>query len=118
MVTKVTWGEIDIFIKRLEKKLDPIRYQIKNVYGITDGGLIIATMLSYKLDVPLIRVKSQIGRFTLIAEDYIHSGHGLENLLKTKKPLVTASIFYNKISTVIPNIHLITTEDNPQMPWI
>ena len=54
MITKVyvTWDEIKQWVDKIVEL--STEYNFSGVYGIPRGGLVMATMLSYKLDIPLL----------------------------------------------------------------
>ncbi len=52
-----------------------------SIYGIPRGGMIVATRLSYMLDVPIVEF-SQITAETLIVDDIVGSGKTMEEFLQ------------------------------------
>jgi len=55
---------------------------IKSVYGIPRGGVIPATIISYRQDIPLILNESDIDENTLIVDDIEDSGKTLKEFKK------------------------------------
>ena len=68
--------------------------EITNIYGIPRGGLIVAVMLSHKLNLPLITDKGLISKNTLIVDDIEDSS----NTMKHYKQLFPDSLFFAMVS--------------------
>lgn len=82
-------------VDKLVKQLEGVRPLIKNIYGVPRGGLVVAVMLSHKLDIPLIMIESHIGPQTLVIDDICDSGATLNALVKKKKCFATATLSVN-----------------------
>jgi hypoxanthine phosphoribosyltransferase len=89
----LTWQDIENDVKKFtaNKKYT----NVKNIYGIPRGGLVIAVLVSHYLNKPLITSVKDITKDTLIVDDISDSGVTLKNLFKTfprrKKPKVFTS---------------------------
>ena len=83
----ISWSEIDYLTDRIAKHVVNNFPEIDSVYGIARGGLIPATMLSHKLDIPY---SSQLSINTLIVDDICDSGV----TLKKWKDYKTAVLFH------------------------
>lgn len=99
---KIHWEEFEGLLTRLERKLEPVKFNFKNIYGIPRGGLIPALMLSYRLDLPLILDKRNITDKTLIVDDIADTGETLQKLLKGKEYGAIATVWYHPQSKVVP----------------
>lgn len=99
---KIHWDEIDGQITRLQRKLEPSLFNFKNIYGIPRGGLVVAVMLSHKIDLPVITDKRQITRKTIVVDDIADTGDTLKKLLKIKKPGAIATLYFHPQSLVVP----------------
>lgn len=58
---------------------------IKTIYGVPRGGLIMAVILSHKLNKKLILDKDKINRYTLVVDDINDTGMTLKKLLRGKR---------------------------------
>ena len=95
----VSWAEIDYLTDRVAKQVVNNYPEINSVYGIARGGLIPATMLSHKLDIPY---SSQLSINTLIVDDICDSGV----TLKKWKGYKTAVLFHKPhTACMTPTIH-------------
>ena len=58
----------------ISKEIIKKKWQIRNIYGIPRGGLIIATVLSHILNIPVITHERNINEDTLIVDDISDTG--------------------------------------------
>ena len=102
------------FANDLIKEMKARNFQPTGVYGVPRGGLILATLLSYKLDIPLLLNAS---KGCLIVDDIADSGrtllHYTENDTQFNKYFI-ATMFYHKRSIVTPNYYKFEKTDK----WI
>ena len=119
MITKVyvTWDEIKQWVDKIvELSTD---YNFSGVYGIPRGGLVMATMLSYKLDIPLLTAPHNN---CLIVDDIADSGRSLihytDNDTQFNKYTI-ATYYYHSRSMVVPTWYSKIKEDNTWIvfPW-
>lgn len=110
----VSWKDMEDFANDLIKEMKARNFQPTGVYGVPRGGLILATLLSYKLDIPLLLNASQ---GCLIVDDIADSGrtllHYTENDTQFNKYFI-ATMFYHKRSIVTPNYYKFEKTDK----WI
>ena len=67
----------------------------KSVYGIPRAGIIIATIVSYKLNIPLKLNEYDIDNNTIIINEIVDSGNTMKQLLERKnKDIHTACLHY------------------------
>ena len=109
----VTWDEIKGFI---EKVAERYKYEkITGIYGIPRGGIILATMLSYKMDIPMVLAPC---RGCIIIDDISDTGETLLHYDRNtsaggeKKGYHIVKMFYREASLVKPEFytHLKTNE--------
>jgi len=115
------WNEFNRDIKNGVARLSPYRGQIKNVFGIPRGGLIVATTLSHYLNVPLILDSKEISNNTLICDDIADTGETFIKLLESldsnvKEPL-TFSLHYNNRSKFKPTVWICKKKAWTVYPW-
>lgn len=110
----VTWQQIHEYIDAVAKDLEKRNIKPTGVYGIPRGGMIYATMLSYKLDVPLLL---NAAKGCIIVDDIADSGrtllHFTENDTQFNKYYIT-TMFYHERSLVKPDFYVHEKKDN----WI
>ena len=101
----VSWEQINEFIEGVVKDLERKGIKPSGVYGIPRGGMIFATMLSYKLDIPLLL---NAAKDCIIVDDIADSGrtllHFTENDTQFNKYYI-ATMFYHERSVVKPNYY-------------
>lgn len=119
---KITWQEFEKDIKLLEKRIKTIEWKITGIYGVPRGGLIAATLLSYRIGIPLVLDKKKITRNTLIVDDIADSGKTLQKLLKMikkkREDLIIATIWYFPGSKITPDYYVRIKEKNWLVfPW-
>jgi hypoxanthine phosphoribosyltransferase len=110
----VTWEDIDNYINRLVENLNEKGIKPSGVYAPPRGGLIFATLLSYKMDIPLLLNAS---KNCIIIDDIADSGrtlqHFTENDTQFNKYYIT-TMYYHPRSTVIPDFYMHEKNDE----WI
>ena len=82
---KITWDEVESDLSLLERKIEPMLPIIKNIYGVPRGGLLLAVMLSHRLNIPIVQERDRIGRNTLIVDDICDSGKTMLKVTKDVK---------------------------------
>ncbi len=114
----VTWKDLEKFVDDLIADLNKKGIKPTGVYGIPRGGLIVATLLSYKMDIPLLL---NAAKGCLIVDDIADSGrtlmHFTENDTQFNKYFI-ATMFYHKRSIVKPDFYSFEKEDKwIVFPW-
>lgn len=113
---KVTWEQMGKYIdKVIEITKDK---QFTGVYGIPRGGIVLATLLSYKLHLPLLLAPTKC---CIIIDDIADSGrtliHFTENDTQFNKYYIT-TMYYKKRSLVTPDYYMYNKEDEwVVFPW-
>ena len=119
MITKVyvTWTDIENFVNTVANLFKD--KSITGVYGIPRGGLVLATMLSYKLNIPLLMAPAED---CIIIDDIADSGRTLIHYTSNdtqfnKYKIIT--YYYHPRSMVLPDLYSKVKEDNTWIvfPW-
>jgi hypoxanthine phosphoribosyltransferase len=115
----ITWKNFGNLISYLEREIkkDPRFKQIKNVYGIPRGGLVIALCLSHKFEIPLILDPKNITEHTLVVDDISDTGETFKKIVGNTKVL-TAALFQSPDTKFKVNFFAEYKFDNwIQYPW-
>lgn len=114
----VTWNDMMAYVDELIADLKKQNIKPTGVYGIPRGGLIIATLLSYKMNIPLLLNAAE---GCIIVDDIADSGrtllHYTENDTQFNKYYIS-TMFYHERSLVKPNFYKFK-KDNKWIvfPW-
>ena len=89
-----------------------------NVFGIPRGGMVIAVVLSYLLDIPLLLGVDEISRHTLVVDDLSDTGETFALLEKRLgfRPRV-AALFFEKKTRWMPEFTAHEKSDWIKFPW-
>ncbi len=102
----VTYEQVHEYIEAVVKDLENKNIKPTGVYGPPRGGLIYATLLSYRLDIPLLL---NAAKGCVIIDDIADSGrtllHYTENDTQFNKYYIT-TMFYHKRSIVKPDFYV------------
>ena len=114
----VSWKDMEEFVDSLIEEMNKQNFKPTGVYGIPRGGLILATLISYKLDIPLFMNAS---KGCLIIDDIADSGrtllHYTENDTQFNRYFI-ATMFYHQRSIVKPNYYKFEKNDKwIVFPW-
>ena len=114
----VSWNDLEDFVNSLIEELNKKEIKPTGVYGVPRGGLILATLISYKMDIPLLLNAS---KGCLIVDDIADSGrtllHFTENDTQFNKYFI-ATMFYHKRSIVKPDFYKFEKNDKwIVFPW-
>ena len=114
----VSWKDMEEFAESLIQEMNKQNFKPTGVYGVPRGGLILATLISYKLDIPLLMNAS---KGCLIVDDIADSGrtliHFTENDTQFNKYFI-ATMYYHKRSIVKPNYYKYEKNDKwIVFPW-
>jgi len=113
-----TWDDLAADIQTILDKLPYYNDRFNNIFGIPRGGLVLATMLSYRLDKPLITNAAEITPQTLVCDDIADTGTTLLSLLlNTDKLPLVVTLFYKETSLFCPNVYVHKTKDWIVFPW-
>lgn len=110
----VTYEQINEYIDNVVQDLKKRGIKPTGVYGPPRGGLIFATLLSYKMDIPLLLNAS---KGCVIIDDIADSGrtllHFTENDTQFNKYYIT-TMYYHERSVVKPDYYMHLKKDR----WI
>lgn len=101
----VTWDEVEDYIDHVVEYINMNKLTISGVYGIPRGGLILAVLLSHKLNKPLLLAPTPN---CLIIDDIADSGrtlvHFTHNDTQFNKYFIT-TMYYCDRSIVKPDFY-------------
>lgn len=106
----ITWQEVNRYIESLGKHIPA---ECSGVYGIPRGGNVLATMISYYYNLPLLQAPC---RNCMVVDDIADTGETLLHY-KSKGYFIT-TMFYHQQSMVIPDYwHKEKTNEWIVYPW-
>ena len=108
----VTSNVIDEAVTDIAFNIKNTNKDFKGVYGIPRGGLILAVMLSHKLDIPLIMSVDELDENSIIIDDIADTGKTLLDFVEYESYVVT--IHEHEQSLIKPNYSVIDKGDK----WI
>ena len=108
----VTWNVIDEAVTDIAFNIKNTNKDFKGVYGIPRGGLILAVMLSHKLDLPLIMSKDELDENSIIIDDIADTGKTLLDFTEYQSYVVT--IHEHEQSLIKPDYSVLDKGDK----WI
>ena len=114
----VSWNDMETFVEDLIKEMKNQNFKPTGVYGIPRGGLILATLISYKMNIPLLMGACE---GCLIIDDIADSGrtliHYTSNDTQFNRYFIS-TMFYHKRSVVKPNYYKFEKNDKwIVFPW-
>lgn len=129
----ISWEVIDNGINQIFNNIKKRNITYDYIYAIPRGGLVLGTMLSYRLNVPLLTTPEQlinINGSVLFVDDILDSGNTMSKHLKINDNLnsnvcafieksVTSSVIAD-FTYIIPNFALSLEEYNRlwyRFPW-
>lgn len=107
---RIGWDEVESYVSKVAQYCVPRHFS--GVYGIPRGGLVLATMVSYKTGLPMLM--SPVGR-CLIIDDIADSGKTL--LHYKEKGYAITTMCYKETSMVEPDMYHRKTEEWVVFPW-
>ena len=115
----VIWEEVENAVKYFEYKYNTEQLDCELILGIPRGGLVLATMLSYRLDLPLHIAGEPISDSkVLVVDDIADTGKTLERVLKTLPHSIVFTMHYHQQSTIEPYAWLYEKKDKWVVyPW-
>lgn len=85
---------------------------LKNIFGISRGGLVVAVYISHLTGLPIVDKPS--GLDTLVVDDIVETGE----TIRRWENCMTASIYYHQHSIVKPDIWIYEKKKEfIQFPW-
>ena len=111
MKTLISWKQLDSYVNELCEQITNYckmhnmhLSDLNGVYGIPRGGLILAVLISHKLNLPYVdRLQTLYGKRFLVVDDIADSGETL-NQMKAEvfEHALFATIHYNPNSIIEP----------------
>lgn len=111
-----TWQEFDEDVEKIAEWARDKKFQ--SVYGIPRGGLILAVVLSHRLQIPQIFSAEDITKTTLVVDDISDTGKTLQ-VFEARlgfRPTI-ATIFCHKNTSQIPHFCLREKTEWIIFPW-
>jgi len=116
----VKWAEVDQFVREVSKKYEESGFD--GVYGLPRGGLVFATMLSHRMNLPLLMAPT---KHCLIVDDICDSGESLVHYVKNssnpedKSENAICTMFSAESQTdVVPDFYMLQSYGNwVVFPW-
>ena len=108
----ISWNLIDEAVTDIAFNIKNTNKDFKGVYGIPRGGLILAVMLSHKLDLPLIMSKDELDENSIIIDDIADTGKTLLDFVEYESYVVT--IHEHEQSLIKPDYSVLDKGDK----WI
>lgn len=114
----VNWQDMEAYIEELISDIKRKKLKPSGVYGVPRGGMVLATLLSYKLNLPLLLNAAEN---CVIIDDIADSGrtllHFTENDTQFNKYYIT-TMFYHPRSLVKPDFYKFEKGDKwIVFPW-
>ena len=92
----ITWEEVGKMIDKLAVKIKKSGIKFDGIFGVPRGGLPLAVILSYKMDIPVLLYPTAN---TLVVDDISDNGYTLQRL-KNKK---IATIYTTDLTITKPD---------------
>lgn len=120
MKTFLTWEQYDKLVNELIEKIDLTKY--KTICGIPRGGALLALLISYKTNIPVISPDSLYYerwyddcKDVLIIDDIADSGKTLQQYIEYEHD--TATLFKHKNCPITPTYYGQESEDWIVFPY-
>ena len=109
-IMHATWGDVEDFVAQASRIFNG---RVNGVYGIPRGGLILAVMLSHRMDTPMLQAPC---RGCLVVDEILDSGDTLKHYIQ--KGYDTAVMHRNPSCTLQPTYHYKDTDGRWVVyPW-
>lgn len=114
----ISWEDVKNYINKVDERynLENIRGDIPGIYGLPRGGLVLAVMLSHKMDLPLLMAPVEN---CIIIDDICDSGESLVHYYKDssgnkQSKYHITTMYYKDNDLVKPEFYSYKKEDK----WI
>ena len=116
-IESLSWSQIDSMVNDISDKIIKSGKKYESIYGIPRGGLILAVLLSHKLNIPIIFDDNCINSTVLLVDDILDSGNTVKDLIVNNYSfkIDIAVLVVNEKSVVKPDYFGI---NNSQNVWI
>jgi hypoxanthine phosphoribosyltransferase len=104
----IDWGAIENGVNFIVNKIKKSNWEYDYIYAIPRGGLVLGTLLSYKLNVPLLTTLEDFNKTSgsiLVVDDILDSGKTMLNNISNinNKQIDVFSFVYKTLtSNIIP----------------
>lgn len=116
-VEPVDWEQVETFLDEISVISDLYNLNFTGVYGLPRGGLVLAVMISHRLNIPLLLAPC---KNCLIVDDIADTGISLEHydIDKNEKQYYITTMYYHRQSKVVPDFYVYEKTDNwIKFPW-
>lgn len=116
-VEHVDWEQVETFLDEISVISDLYNLNFTGVYGLPRGGLVLAVMISHRLNIPLLLAPC---KNCLIVDDIADTGISLEHydIDKNEKQYYITTMYYHRQSKVVPDFYVYEKTDNwIKFPW-
>ena len=113
----ISWNLVDECVTDIAGYLRQTNVKYEGVYGIPRGGVILAVMLSHKLDIPYLeRLSGMYGENFIVVDDIVDTGKTMKHYstLEVCKNTCYVTIHEHEQSSVKPDYSVLYKEDK----WI
>ena len=113
---KVTWEEVERVVDFFKYIYETRNLEYDYIYGVPRGGLVLATMLSHAIKIPmLVDVSSKLSdKKILVIDDIADTGNTLNLIKKSIPNSIAFTMYYHQRSVVEPYTWLFEKTDK----WI
>lgn len=122
--TYITWEDVEKFIAEVCATIEENQYKFDGIFGLPKGGLLLAVMLSYKTNLPILFSPTQD---SLIVDTICDSGESLlqymnnfhkDNFISAEKPTIFTMFYKPNKLKVIPDFYRYEKgEQQIVFPW-
>lgn len=115
---RLTWKNVEEYVDQIARLYGG--FALSGVYGIPRGGIVLAVMISHRLNIPLLMSPAP---WCLIVDDICDSGESLLHYAKNSssldKPTYTiSSMMYKRNDLVTPDSYWgVKTDEWVVFPW-
>ena len=113
---KISWKVIENFVEEISNLHKKEKFT--GVYGLPRGGLVLAVMISNRLNIPMLMAPS---KGCIIVDDIADTGRSLEHFTineTQKNKYFIATVYYKDWSKVIPDYYYKIKKDEWLVfPW-
>lgn len=119
----ITWNEFGNMLVMLTMTIWLANLNLKYIFGVPRGGLIMAVHLSHHLKLEFVHTLDEISIDTpeglLIVDDLTHTGITLEKLIPKmyRSKVKVATLFHKPTSTFVPDFFVEETTDWIVFPY-
>lgn len=102
----IDWNDVEQYLKAVQKDIEERGLKVSGVYGLPRGGLILAALLSYQMDIPLL---THAAKDCIVIDDIADTGRSLyhfrDNRSLFNRYYIT-TMYYVEDSLVKPDFYV------------